>query len=292
MALKSMTGFASLGGDSNGQAWQWEVRSVNGRGLELRLRLPDGAERLDPVLRKAVAQTAKRGNIAVNLKPSRTSGGGQTINPDGLQAALAAAQRVTLLAEGQGIVLAPMTAAQVLQMEGVLQSDATGDWVSAAEKQISELLKAFDAARAQEGAAIGAILKAQLGSIATLVAQATDAANERGQKAADLIRARVLALMEATELADESRLSQELAQIAVKADVTEELDRLGAHVDAARDLLNAKGPIGRKFDFLTQEFNREANTLCSKSGSTALTAIGLELKVIIDQMREQVQNLE
>lgn len=293
MYLRSMTGFAALGGEHAGTSWQWEIRSVNGRGLDLRLRLPEGAEALEPALRKTISKGVARGNIAVALKPVAAGATAEAlVDPARLAAVLDAASRVEAAAQARGMVIAPMSAAEILQMESLKGGTVDASWVAKAGDQIEELLGLFDAARAAEGAAIAAVLAGQIDRIADLVAQADAAAQERGKLGAEVIRERVALLLGTTDAVDETRLAQELALIAVKADITEELDRLRAHVDAARDLVAQKGPMGRKFDFLTQEFNREANTLCSKSGSTALTAIGLELKVIIDQMREQVQNLE
>ncbi len=199
-------------------------------------------------------------------------------------------------AEEQGIKTHPISAPDVLGLRGVMEygieekiSDAIITEVSA---QIPEVFALFQAARQSEGAALSRILAAQLDQLAVLIDAAAISAEARLAKSGDLLRNKVSALLETTELADESRLQQELALLAVKADVTEEIDRLKAHIDAARLLLANPTPVGRKFDFLMQEFNREANTLCAKSGSVELTAIGLDLKTGIDQMREQVQNLE
>ena len=197
------------------------------------------------------------------------------------------------MATFEGLQMAPVSAAELLANHIVWTgADTPADWLVEAKAQIGDLIESLAAARASEGRAIVEILSGQIDQLATLATQARETAEARNAAAGDLLREKVKALLDITDLADEDRLAQELALLAVKADVTEELDRLDAHIAAARALLTGKGPVGRKFDFLMQEFNREANTLCSKSGSADLTAIGLDLKLVIDQMREQVQNLE
>jgi uncharacterized protein (TIGR00255 family) len=190
-----------------------------------------------------------------------------------------------------------MTAADLLAVRGVLEADAAlpleNEGVLAAlTAEIAGLVVALRKAREAEGKTLARLLGAQVDRIAELVADARMTAEARSARNGTLLRERLEAVLGATAAVDEARLAQELAVIAVKADVTEELDRLEAHVASARGLLAGSGPAGRKLDFLTQEFNREANTLCSKAGASDLTAIGLEMKVVIDQMREQVQNVE
>ncbi len=295
MAPQSMTGFGTLAGQKDGVSWVWEIRSVNGRGLDMRLRLPEGAETLEPYVRKSLPKYVTRGNVSVNLKLSGSAdAGAQSVNPENLTAAITAIKDAGLAAAKAGIDLAPVSVGDILQQKWVWETAQTDNaaWVAEAKAQFSDAVAAFVSAREGEGQKIWEMLAGQLDTLKVQTQAAKAASDARNQKAGGIIREKVLSLLEITEIVDEDRLAQELATLAVKADVTEELDRLAAHITAAQDLLDQNGPVGRKFDFLMQEFNREANTLCSKSSDSALTAIGLELKVIIDQMREQVQNLE
>jgi uncharacterized protein (TIGR00255 family) len=195
-----------------------------------------------------------------------------------------------------GVTLGQASAADVLAVRGVVEQGAAEVDMTALRSAIladlPALLSDFNAMRAAEGAALAGILSAQIGRIADLVTQAKSAALARQDDAALALRDAVARILTQTDAADPARLAQELALLAVKTDITEEIDRLTAHLEAARALLADSGPIGRKFDFLVQEFLREANTLCAKAQSIALTRIGLDLKIVIDQMREQVQNVE
>ena len=299
MPLISMTGFADAGGQSDALAWAWEARSVNGRGLDLRLRLPEGCEALDAAVRAAAAKVLVRGSVSVSLRLARGATSAiPRLNSEALDAAVAAALAASEAASGRGLDLAPMTAADLLAVRGVLDLDAgqaadDAGRLAGPASGIEPLLAALAASRAAEGAALAGILAAQLDRVEGLVRDARASADARAARSGGLLRARVEAVMAAVATpVDEARLAQELALLAVRADVTEELDRLEAHVAAARALIAGEGPVGRKLDFLMQEFNREANTLCSKAQASDLTAIGLELKVVIDQMREQVQNVE
>lgn len=298
MTRQSMTGFASLRGSSGASGWAWEARSVNNRGLDLRLRLPDGVEALEAPIRAAFGQIFTRGSITVSLRLERSELRGlPRLSSVHLEAALDAAEAATNHAAQRGLVLAPMSTGELLGIRGILEQDTPSEadnaaLIKALSAEIASLAAALREAREAEGARLARLMDAQVARIADLVAAAREASQARDAGRGAVLRERVAAVLETTDIADEARLAQELALIAVKADVTEELDRLQAHIVAARDLLEAETAIGRKFDFLTQEFNREANTLCSKSGSSELTAIGLEMKVAIDQMREQVQNVE
>jgi uncharacterized protein (TIGR00255 family) len=292
----SMTGYATRRGQGAGQVWVWDLRGVNGKGLDLRLRIPDGIEGLEPAIRAEVARVVTRGNLSLNLKVEAEAGAGGTlrVNPGVLADVLRALSEVEAAAMDQGLTLAQATQAEVLAVRGVLDfgtaETETGPLKAAMLSDLPGLLAEFNAARAAEGAALSAVLTAQLDRIAALVAEAGVAAAARAGTMADTLRAQVARVL--AEGIDEGRLAQELALLAVKADVTEELDRLDAHVAAARALLADTAPVGKKFDFLMQEFMREANTLCSKAASGGLTRIGLDLKTVIDQMREQVQNVE
>ncbi len=295
--IVSMTGFAARQGAGPGCDWVWDIRSVNGKGLDLRLRLPDGIEGLEPALREAVGRVASRGNVSVTLRLSRPGAAEVAqLNPAGLEAALTLLERITAAANARGLELAAPRATDLATLRGVTEpatpAPDTGALRAALLADLPPLLAEFDAMRRAEGAALARVLAGQIDRIAALTEAAALAAEARRPEAAEALRAALARVMESAPGADPARVAQELAMIAVKSDVTEELDRLRAHVAAARALLHMPGPVGRKFDFLAQEFGREANTLCSKAGSAALTAIGLDLKHVIDQMREQIQNVE
>ncbi len=296
----SMTGFAARRGAALGYAWMWDLRSVNGKGLDLRLRLPDWIDGLEPLVRAAFGPAITRGNVSLSLKVSRdpaaVADATLRLNRPALTAALQALAAVEACAMASGLTLAQPNAADVLALRGILDT-STGDEDAAPLRaalvaDLGVVLSDFTAARQSEGAALSAVLTGQIDRIAALTAAAAEEILAHADHAATSLRASLAKLLEASEGLDETRLAQELALLAVKADVTEELDRLAAHTDAARALLATDGAVGRKFDFLTQEFMREANTFCSKSPSLAMTRIGLDLKTVIDQMREQVQNVE
>ena len=295
----SMTGFAAAKGQGAGHAWAWDIRSVNGKGLDLRLRVPDWIDGLEAALRAELGRALQRGNVSLSLKLSRDGAGGGEglrVNPLVLSDVLGALATIEDAAMASGVTLGQPTSADVLAFRGVLETaslDAdTAPLRGAILADLPSLIADFQTMRAAEGAALGAVIAAQLTQIATLTAGAATEAAARRDAAASLLRDAIARVLAQTAVADETRLAQELALIAVKTDVTEELDRLAAHIDAARALLAEPGQVGRKFDFLMQEFMREANTLCSKSQSLGLTRIGLDLKTVIDQMREQVQNVE
>jgi uncharacterized protein (TIGR00255 family) len=297
---KSMTGFASARGEGHGFAWAWEIRAVNSRGLDIRLRLPDWIEGLEAALRPMVQGAVARGAVTVSLKLQREAGAEAPLAPEPelLHRVLATLKVIEQeAAAGHGLRLAPTSAAEILDLRVLTAETARPEADSAALRsaltgEFSALLEAFDTMRAAEGAALARVIGAQLDTIAGLVERAAEAAEARKEAMAQTLRENLARVLDNSQGADPDRVAQELALIAVKADVTEEIDRLRAHVDAARTLLEADGPAGRKLDFLTQEFNREANTLCAKAQSVELTRIGLDLKAVIDQMREQVQNVE
>jgi uncharacterized protein (TIGR00255 family) len=292
-----MTGFASGKGTHEGYSWTWELRSVNGKGLDLRLRVPDWIAGLEAALRARLGKAMTRGNVSVALRvQAEDQAGALSVNEPQMQAVLAAMARVEACAMDQGLSLAPANAGDVLSQRGVLEISSieqdTAGLCAALVQDFEVVLESFLMMRATEGAALAAMLSAHLDDIARLTASSAKAAEARKPEVAANLRRALAQVMDNADGVDEARVAQELAMLAVKADVTEETARLGAHVDAARDLIAQGSPIGRKLDFLAQEFNREANTLCSKSQSTALTTLGLELKTVIDQMREQVQNVE
>jgi uncharacterized protein (TIGR00255 family) len=295
----SMTGFAARKGQGLGYSWAWDIRSVNGKGLDLRLRVPDWIDGLELALRSELGRSLQRGNVSLALKVAHEAGAetdGLRLNPAVLRAVLLALAQVEEEAMSTGVTLRQATSADILLVRGVLDQAATDTDTAplraAILADLPALLADFHAMRAAEGAALQGIITAQVDQVAALVTEAGVEAAARREASATGLREALARVLANAEGVDETRLAQELALIAVKTDVTEELDRLTAHVAAARALLADAGQIGRKFDFLMQEFMREANTLCSKSQSKVLTRVGLDLKTTIDQMREQVQNVE
>ncbi|WP_106744267.1 YicC/YloC family endoribonuclease [Yoonia maritima] len=294
---QSMTAFASRTGALGPVSWSWEMRGVNARGFDLRLRMPDGLDGVEPALRSAVGDAIARGNVTVNLRLNREETAGQlAIDEARLDAVLTALDTVQERAFIKGVTLAQPTAADVLGQRGVLvaaqpQDDAE-QLVAALKSDIPSLLADFCEMRRIEGAALHDVVAGQLTKIAELTDDAAKAAADRAPQVRDNLTAALRRVLEDVAEVEDGRIAQELALLAMKSDVTEEIDRLKSHVQAARDLLADDKPSGRKFDFLAQEFNREANTLCAKAQSAPLTAIGLDLKAVIDQMREQIQNVE
>ena len=295
--IRSMTGFASATGSLAPHSWAWELRAVNGKGQDLRLRVPDWIDGLEMTLRKKLSAATARGNITLSLRLARdeTSGAAQ-INQGQLTSVLDALGEIEKQAMDAGVSLAPSKASDIVALRGVLEVGAINDdaapLLAALSSEADGLITAFNDMRTTEGTALENVLLSQLSEVETLTAEAKEHAATRSKTMEDNFRRNLARVLENADGADETRIAQELAMIAVKADVTEEIDRLGAHVAAARDLIGQGGPVGRKLDFLMQEFNREANTLCAKAQSTDLTRCGLALKAVIDQMREQVQNVE
>ncbi|MGP2492440.1 YicC/YloC family endoribonuclease [Mesorhizobium sp. PUT5] len=296
MNLQSMTGFARASADHAGAAIAWEVKSVNGKGLEIRLRLPPGFERLEPMLRQAVQKRFARGSFQAALAVSRTGAaqGQPVINEAFLKDVAGLAQR---LQEQFGA--APATADGLLALRGVLEmpdavesDDERAALDAAIEAALADALAGLENARRGEGAALGDLLAGHLDAIEALTLRAEADPSREPAAIRERIAEQVRLLMDASANLDEARLHQEAAFLATKADIREEIDRLKTHVASGRALLAAGGAVGRKLDFLAQEFNRESNTLCSKSNAAAVTAVGLELKAVVDQFREQVQNLE
>lgn len=295
--LQSMTGYAHREGSAAGWDWAWELRAVNGKGLDLRLRLPDGFEALEPVVRGQTQGALARGSVTLTLKFSPTSGTARLrLDPAALASALDALAVVETEAQRRGLTLAVPTMAEVLALRGVMEGgaadDISPDVQAAALAALPALLADLKGVRAAEGTRLKAIISAQVAEIERLTKRAREEVVTRQSDVTASLSDALARVMQAADTVDEARLAQELALIAVKSDITEELDRLTAHVGAARDLIKSGAPSGRKLDFLMQEFLREANTLCSKAQNAVLTAIGLDLKVTIDQMREQVQNVE
>lgn len=295
--IQSMTGFASETGAAEGAAWLWELRGVNGKGLDLRLRLPEGIPGLEPAARAALTAGVTRGNVTAGLRLTReTAEGTLAVNPAQAARVVAAFLEVETQAADAGLSIAPARAVDILAQRGVLEERREERdsivLLGPIIESLSRALEAFSAMRASEGAALHRVIDAQLSAISTQIDAAAKAAQARGDSVRENLKAALSRVTDTTDVVSDDRLTQELALIAVKGDVTEEIDRLRAHVGAARDLLDEAGAVGRKLDFLAQEFNREANTLCAKAGDPALTRIGLDLKATIDQMREQIQNVE
>jgi uncharacterized protein (TIGR00255 family) len=295
MTLQSMTGFGRAAADHDGVAIAWEVRSVNGKSLEARLRLPQGHERLEQAARQALQKRFARGNIQASLTIAYPADRARPVINELFLVELAAlAKRLEA-----DFALAPARADGILALRGVIepaepdQDEETRQRLDAAILgALDKALQALEKARREEGAALATFFRGQLDMIAEL----TDRAEADPARAIEAIREKlseqVRRLMEANGSLDEGRLAQEAAILATKADIREEIDRLRTHVASARAMIASGGPIGRKLDFLAQEFNRESNTLCSKANAASITAIGLELKSVVDQFREQVQNLE
>ncbi|WP_292291003.1 YicC/YloC family endoribonuclease [Marivita sp.] len=294
---QSMTGFASGQGEALGLGWSWDLRSVNARGLDIRVRVPDWIDGLEQALRTRITKTLARGSVTVSLRlASNGADAAQDLNEAQLDRVLRAMLRIESEAMMRGLSLTASSAADLIALRGVMdvpqqQSDPAAVRATLLT-DFEPVLASFVASRRSEGAALVDVLTSQLDQITDLVTQSAKVAETRKDEQAERMRAALARVMETQDSVDEQRVAQELALIAVKADVTEEIDRLRAHVEAARALLQTEGAVGRKLDFLMQEFNREANTLCSKAQSAPLTAVGLELKSVIEQMREQVQNVE
>jgi uncharacterized protein (TIGR00255 family) len=295
MAIRSMTGFARADGSAGPVAWAWEVRTVNGRGLDLRLRLPPGFEALEPRVREAVGKRISRGSLAVNLNVKRAEGATQIrLNEAALAQVLAALER---LQKTTGA--APPQAEALLGIKGVLEVVESEESEEEQQARTETMLRGFGEAlegvvraREAEGRRLRGMILEQVAAVERLVSVVAKSPARTPEAIRKRLSEQLARLLEAGSALDESRLYQEAAMLATRADVEEELQRLGAHIAAARELLDADEPAGRRLDFLAQEFNREANTLCSKANDAEMTRAGLELKAVIDQMREQVQNIE
>lgn len=295
MAVSSMTGFARQEGDHDRFHWAWEIRSVNARNLDVRVRVPSEFNALEAEVRKRLAARFKRGSLQVGLHIKRhVEAAEMRLNEEALKQVLAAMDEISSRIDARAPSLDG-----ILAVRGVLEFAEADESEEEKAGQIGTLLAGFDQtaallaeARDQEGAALHEVLQGQIDTMEGL----TRDAGALAETLPETLRARLMkqvdALLEDRGGLPEERLAQEVALLVTKADVREELDRLAAHCDAARELLAAGEPVGRKLDFLTQEFNREANTLCSKAADVGLTRIGLELKSVVEQFREQVQNIE
>jgi uncharacterized protein (TIGR00255 family) len=293
--LASMTGFARATGSAGDWRYAWEIKTVNGRGLDLRLRVPAGFDAIGEQARRGAGEALKRGNGQITLTVTRDeTPPALRVNEAALRSLLDALARTPLPAN-----IAPPTMDGLLAVRGIIETiGATDDDSLPAHVELQlvdgfeQALAALLTARRAEGAALMAVLSEQLDRIAMLTAQA-DASPARKPEAIKARLAEQIAALAGTGVAlDSARLHQEAILIATKADIREEIDRLIAHVAAARALLSEGGPVGRRLDFLAQELGRESNTLCAKAGDMTLSAIGLDLKAVVEQFREQVQNVE
>jgi uncharacterized protein (TIGR00255 family) len=293
-----MTGYARAQGSDERRRWVWEARSVNGRNLEVRCRVPQGYERLENPARTAVGTKVRRGNVSISL----TIASERQTKPLRINRTLLA-ELTPLVEEMRKAGATPPTADGLLRVRGVIEEEEEGeegeDALAALDKALArtldEALKALATARAAEGKALAGVIDGHIVEIDTLCRRASERAQAQIGTVRTRFQAQLSELLERTPALSEERFAQEVALLVGKADVREELDRLAAHITQARSLLTEArpdNPVGRKFDFLCQEFNREANTLCSKSADIELTRIGIDLKGAIERMREQVQNVE
>ncbi len=290
-----MTGFARGTGQHGPLSWAWETKSVNGRGLDIRCRLPPGMDSLEPEARRAAAERFKRGSLVLSLRSERAASESRVeINRHALD------QLLALVGELEGEVgVAPPSLDGLLGIRGVVELVGGEETPEAREgreaaliESLSATLDALLSARCEEGARIARALDGRLDEIERLTARIADGAALMPTTLRRRFEDQLKDLLQGAPPLPEERVAQEIALLVVKFDIREEVDRLRAHVAAARELLAQGGPVGRRLDFLCQEFNREANTLCSKAGDLEVTRIGLDLKAAIDQFREQVQNVE
>lgn len=296
MPLNSMTGFARETGEANGFRWAWEMKSVNGKGLDIRARIHSPADHLEIEIKRRISKEITRGSIQLSLIIEPAEGETSVcVDLDLLNAVLDASAPVSARDD-----VGPASLDGLLGLRGVLQISDTGEPSEEVQNALDAALldslgstiRALKTARADEGRRLAEIMDALVCEIEDLVESAASCDGARLESLRAKFASKVEAMLEDKANLDGGRLEQELAQMAVKADIREELDRLRAHISGARELLASEDAIGRRLDFLSQEFNREANTLCSKSNDADMTRIGLDLKAAIDRMREQVQNIE
>ena len=291
-----MTGFSRSEGYDDHCSWVWEARSVNGKGLDVRCRLPSGFENLEQPVRDRVKKALRRGNVTVNLNITMVqAAGAYQINEDVLDSLVAMLPGLSEKAPDA----APASLDGLLALKGVIEvrddvlsDDSRTELENGIMSGLDDTLSALSAMRAEEGERLAEVLNNQINGIESLCAEAGNLAALQPDAIRKRLREQVSALLEDVPELPADRLAQEAAVLMTKADIAEELDRLKAHVAAAHILMAEEAAVGRKLDFLCQEFNREANTLCSKSTDVELTRIGLELKALIEQFREQVQNIE
>jgi uncharacterized protein (TIGR00255 family) len=295
MALSSMTGFARSHGTSGPYAFEWELKSVNAKGLDLRLRLPQGWDEVEAFAKKRGAEVLSRGTVYANLSVKRADAGSTVrVNEDVLASILkvasALAGRIDAVAPSIDGLLAIKGVIEVVEPESDETEDkAAKDAVAAA---FDVALKSLIEMRQREGETLGQVLNQRVDEIEVLAKRAEASPGRKPEAIKARLAEQVATLLDSSDRFDPDRLTQEALLIAAKADVREELDRIASHITQAREMLRKGGPAGRRLDFLSQEFHREVNTCCSKSNDIELTNIGLELKTVVEQFREQVQNLE
>jgi uncharacterized protein (TIGR00255 family) len=295
MALSSMTGFARSHGTSGPYSFEWELKSVNAKGLDFRMRLPPGWDEVEPVARKRATEVLSRGTVYANLTVKRTGTASSVrINEDVLASILSVAGD---LSKKTGA--APPSVDGLLAIKGVIEvaePESDESELAAAKTAIAagfeQALKSLTDMRRREGASLNEILGQRIDEIERLAAKAEAAPGRKPEAIRARLAEQIAVLLEASDRFDSERLNQEALMMATKADIREELDRIASHVAQARELLGKGGAVGRRLDFLAQEFNREVNTCCSKSNDLELTNTGLEMKNVVEQFREQVQNLE
>ncbi|MDF2973320.1 MAG: YicC family protein [Microvirga sp.] len=295
MSIASMTGFAREAGVTGAYQWAWELKTVNGRGLEVRVRTPSGLDAMGEEARGQILKALTRGQGQLNLSLSKASSAPKLrVNQDVLQSLLSALTDLSLPES-----VKPASLDGLLAVRGVVELDDDADdpgqnpeLAAALRAGVGALIEALKAARLKEGQALSVVLRQQLELVSRLVDEAEAAPARQPEAIRARLEAQIAELFEGKHALEPARLHQEAVLIAARADIREELDRLRAHVEAARGLLQEGGPVGRRLDFLAQEFGREANTLCAKANDVSLSRIGLELKAVIEQFREQVQNVE
>ena len=295
MAVSSMTGFAREAGVTGPFQWAWEIKTVNGRGLEARVRVPSGLDAIGEEARSQFLKAFSRGQAQIALTVTRAAASAKVrLNRDFLQTLLSTLDELDLPSQ-----VAPVSLDGLLAVRGVVEVDEDaadpsqdGALADALRGCLARLFDSLQGARLSEGEALAAVLRRHLDAIAKFVEEAETAPARQPDAIRARLAAQIAQLLDAAASLDQNRLHQEAMLIAARADIREELDRLRAHVDAARKLIDGGGAIGRRLDFLAQEFGREANTLCAKANDVSLSRIGLELKAVVEQFREQVQNVE
>ena len=291
--LNSMTATASRTGSGAGASWTWALRTLNARGLEIRASLPPGFERLETTLRRALGKALARGSVHVSLSVEIIGADTGAPQPDRLDAVLRAMDAVQDRAVSLGVTLGQPTAADVLDRAGDrTASVASAELLAALTTDLGPLLSDLTGMRAGEGQALQRTIAGHLEEASDLLQRMMATAPDRARAERARMREAYARLMSEVTEADDARLMQELAVLAMRRDVTEEIDRLTAHVAAMWDAMDLEEPVGRRLDFLGEEMMREVNTLCAKAGDADLSALGIELKLIVDRLREQTRNVE
>lgn len=295
MAIASMTGFARETGVTGPVQWAWEIKTVNGRGLDVRVRVPQGLDAMGEDARARVLKALSRGMCQLSLATTRAAGAARVTINEAILAALAEALGRVHLPDG----VRPASVDGLLAVRGVVEIDEDGDDAALTEQLgrdlaagVERMIDALGEARRAEGGALQGVIEGQLAAIERLVDAADANPARRPEAIRSRLEAQIATLLDTSASFDPARLHQEAVLIATRADIREELDRLRAHIAAARELLGAGGAVGRRLDFLAQEFGREANTLCAKANDVSLSRTGLDLKAVIEQFREQIQNVE